>query len=129
MKKNICVFCGSRDGNNLDMIAKSAEIGRELSYAGFGIVFGGGRLGLMGAVAKAAIEANGSVIGIIPKGLTSREPIQQQLTELFVVDDIIERKRLMIEKKFFHHMCDMFLEMIKTMSIYSEEMKERFKIK
>jgi uncharacterized protein (TIGR00730 family) len=52
----------------------------------------------MGAVAKAAIEANGSVIGIIPKGLTSREPIQQQLTELFVVDDIIERKRLMMEK-------------------------------
>jgi uncharacterized protein (TIGR00730 family) len=80
------------------MIAKTAEVGRELSYAGFGIVFGGGRLGLMGAVAKAAIEANGSVIGIIPKGLTSREPIQQQLTELYVVDDIIERKRLMIEK-------------------------------
>ena len=80
------------------MIAKTAEIGRELSYAGFGIVFGGGRLGLMGAVAKAAIEANGSVIGIIPKGLTSREPIQQQLNELFVVDDIIERKRMMMEK-------------------------------
>jgi hypothetical protein len=98
MKKNICIFCGSRDGNNLDMIAKTAEVGRELSYAGFGIVFGGGRLGLMGAVAKAAIEANGSVIGIIPKGLTSREPIQQQLTELYVVDDIIERKRMMIEK-------------------------------
>ena len=98
MKKNICVFCGSRDGNNLDMIAKTAEVGRELSYAGFGIVFGGGRLGLMGAVAKAAIEANGSVIGIIPKGLTSREPIQQQLTELHVVNDIIERKRMMMER-------------------------------
>ena len=88
MKKNICVFCGSRDGDNLDTIAN----------ASYGVIFGGGRLGLMGAVAKAALEEKGSVIGVIPTGLTAREPIQQELTELFVVDDIIERKRLMIEK-------------------------------
>lgn len=98
MKKNICVFCGSRDGDNLDTIAKAADMGRAIANAGYGIVFGGGRLGLMGAVAKAAIESKTNVIGIIPTGLTAREPIQQELTELFVVDDIIERKRLMIEK-------------------------------
>lgn len=98
MKKNICVFCGSRDGDNLDTIAKASDLGRALADAGYGIVFGGGRLGLMGAVARSAIEVGGSVIGIIPTGLTAREPLQQELSELFVVDDIIERKRLMMEK-------------------------------
>lgn len=73
-------------------------MGRAIANASYGVVFGGGRLGLMGAVAKAALEEKGSVIGVIPTGLTAREPIQQELTELFVVDDIIERKRLMIEK-------------------------------
>jgi len=98
MKKHICVFCGSRDGDNLDTIAKASDLGRDLANAGYGIVFGGGRLGLMGAVARSAIEVGGSVIGIIPTGLTAREPVQQELSELFVVDDIIERKRLMMEK-------------------------------
>ena len=98
MKKNICVFCGSRDGDNLDTIAKASDLGRALADAGYGIVFGGGRLGLMGAVARSAIEVGGSVTGIIPTGLTAREPVQQELSELFVVDDIIERKRLMMEK-------------------------------
>lgn len=98
MKKNICVFCGSRDGDNLDIIARTADMGRKIAQADFGLVFGGGRLGLMGTIAKAAIEGKGSVIGIIPTGLTAREPVQQELTELFVVNDIIERKRLMIEK-------------------------------
>ena len=98
MKKHICVFCGSRDGDNLDTIAKASDLGRDLANAGYGIVFGGGRLGLMGAVARSAIGVGGSVIGIIPTGLTAREPVQQELSELFVVDDIIERKRLMMEK-------------------------------
>lgn len=98
MNKTICVFCGSKDGDNLDTLAKAADLGRALAEEGFHIVFGGGRYGLMGSVAKAAIESKGRVIGIIPTGLTSREPVQQELTELFVVDDIIERKRLMIEK-------------------------------
>ena len=98
MNKTICVFCGSKDGDDLNTIAKAADLGRALAEEGFSIVFGGGRFGLMGSVARAAIESNGRVIGIIPTGLTSREPVQQELTELFVVDDIIERKRLMIEK-------------------------------
>jgi uncharacterized protein (TIGR00730 family) len=98
MNLNICVFCGAKDGDNLSTIAKASDLGRGLAEEGFGVVFGGGRYGLMGSVAKAAIESNGRVIGIIPTGLTSREPVQQELTELFVVNDIIERKRLMIEK-------------------------------
>ena len=79
-------------------MAKAGDLGRAIADAGYGLVFGGGSLGLMGIVADAAIKANGHVIGIIPKGLTAREPVQQELQELFVVDDIIERKRLMIEK-------------------------------
>ncbi len=98
MNINICVFCGSKDGDNINTLAKAGDLGRALANEQFGLVFGGGRLGLMGSVAQAAIESQGRVIGIIPTGLTSREPIQQELTELFVVDDIIERKRLMIER-------------------------------
>jgi uncharacterized protein (TIGR00730 family) len=98
MNKNICVFCASRQGDNLNTIAKAGDLGRAIADSGYGLVFGGGRLGLMGVVASAAIEANGHVIGIIPKGLTAREPVQQELKELFVVEDIIERKRLMIER-------------------------------
>lgn len=98
MNINICVFCGSKDGDNINTLAKAGDLGRALAGDQYGIVFGGGRFGLMGSVAQAAIEAQGRVIGIIPTGLTSREPVQQELTELFVVDDIIERKRLMIEK-------------------------------
>ena len=98
MNINICVFCGSKDGDNINTLAKAGDLGRALASEQFGIVFGGGRFGLMGSVAQAAIESQGRVIGIIPTGLTSKEPVQQELTELFVVDDIIERKRLMIER-------------------------------
>ena len=98
MNKNICVFCASRQGDNLNTIAKAGDLGRAIADSGYGLIFGGGRLGLMGTIASSAIEANGHVIGIIPKGLTAREPVQQELKELFVVDDIIERKRLMIER-------------------------------
>ena len=66
MNKTICVFCGSKDGDNLDTLAKAADLGRALAEEGFGVVFGGGRFGLMGSVAKAAIESKGRVIGIIP---------------------------------------------------------------
>jgi uncharacterized protein (TIGR00730 family) len=98
MNKNICVFCASRTGDNLNTIAKAGDLGRAIAESDYGLVFGGGKLGLMGAVASAAIDANGKVVGIIPKGLTAREPVQQELTELFVVTDIIERKRMMMER-------------------------------
>jgi len=98
MRKNICVFCGSKSGENLEIIERAASLGRRIAQENYGIVFGGGRYGLMGAVAQAALEAGGHVTGIIPTGLSAREPVQQQLTELFVVDDIIARKRLMIDK-------------------------------
>lgn len=96
--KHICVFCASQSGNDIDLIAKASDLGRALAQLGYGLVFGGGRYGLMGAVANGALELNGHVIGIIPKGLTAREPVEHGISELFVVDDILERKRLMIEK-------------------------------
>jgi uncharacterized protein (TIGR00730 family) len=98
MNKNICVFCASRTGDNLNTIAKAGDLGRAIAESQYGLVFGGGKLGLMGTVASAALEANGKVIGIIPKGLTAREPVQQELSELFVVTDIIERKRMMMDR-------------------------------
>ena len=82
MNKNICVFCASRQGDNLNTIAKAGDLGRAIADSGYGLIFGGGRLGLMGTIASSAIEANGHVIGIIPKGLTAREPVQQELKEL-----------------------------------------------
>jgi uncharacterized protein (TIGR00730 family) len=96
--KNICVFCGSQPGDDLNLVSEAADLGRSIVRLGFGLVFGGGRLGLMGAVAEAALAHKGHVIGIIPKGLTSQEPVEQGLSELFVVDDLSERKRLMIDK-------------------------------
>lgn len=96
--KNICIFCGSRQGQNLELTAKAADLGRAIAQEGHQLIFGGGRFGLMGTISQAAIEARGKVIGITPTGLASREPVQHELTELHVVDDLVIRKRMMIDR-------------------------------
>lgn len=93
--RNVCVFCGSRTGND-DRFAQDAQtVGRELVARGYGIVFGGGRVGLMGIVADAALAQGGSVIGVIPRALQEREVAHQSLTQLHVVETMHERKALM----------------------------------
>jgi uncharacterized protein (TIGR00730 family) len=91
----ICVFCGSSDGDRPSYRAAARATGKTLARRGVGIVYGGGRVGLMGAVADAALEAGGEVIGVIPEMLAAREVAHRTLTELHVVGSMHERKALM----------------------------------
>src|SRR5215469_5924737 len=91
-----CVFCGSNRGTN-PRYAAAAELGRCLASSGIGIVYGGGKVGLMGVLADAAIEQGGEVIGVIPRMLVDREIAHPGLTELRIVGSMHERKALMAD--------------------------------
>jgi len=93
--KRICVFCGSRSGNDERYLALAREVGTSLARRGIGIVYGGGRIGMMGALADAALEAGGDVIGVIPHALERAEVAHQGLSALHVVISMHERKALM----------------------------------
>lgn len=96
--KNICVYCGSADGDDPRYAAAAETFGRLLAQAGIGLVFGGGSCGLMGITARATLNAGGRVTGIIPAFLDEREIAMSGLTEMVVVEDMHTRKRLMFEK-------------------------------
>jgi uncharacterized protein (TIGR00730 family) len=91
----ICVFCGSSDGDRGSYLEAARATGVSLARRGIGVVYGGGRVGLMGALADAALEAGGDVIGIIPEMLAAREVAHRTLTSLHVVGSMHERKALM----------------------------------
>ncbi len=91
----ICVFCGSNDGNRSLFRETAADVGRMLVTRGLGIVYGGGRVGCMGALADAALAAGGDVIGVIPRALEAREVAHRGLTALHVVETMHERKAMM----------------------------------
>jgi uncharacterized protein (TIGR00730 family) len=91
----ICVFCGSSDGTSPAYLEAARRTGTLLGERGIGVVYGGGRIGLMGAVADAAVAAGAEVIGIIPEMLAAREVAHRSLTELHVVGSMHERKALM----------------------------------
>ncbi len=95
--RRICVFCGASPGNEPRYLAAAHDVGEGLARRGIGVVYGGGRVGLMGAVAGAALAAGGEVIGVIPQGLVDRELAHPELTELHVVDTLHERKALMAD--------------------------------
>ncbi|MDB5028211.1 MAG: hypothetical protein JWO66_1900 [Candidatus Eremiobacteraeota bacterium] len=92
----VCVYCGSAAGNDPQFVATARAFGAALARAGIGVVFGGGRVGLMGAVADAALEAGGEVIGIIPRFLEERE-VAHSGVDLRVVRSMHERKQLMAD--------------------------------
>jgi uncharacterized protein (TIGR00730 family) len=96
--RNICVYCGSGPGLNPAYRQAARTLGRELGTNGFGLVYGGGSLGLMGEVARATLESGGSVTGIIPGFLTEKERMMRDVNELIVTEDMHERKRLMFER-------------------------------
>lgn len=96
--KNICVYCGSAEGDDPRHAAAAETFGRLLAQAGIGLVFGGGSCGLMGITARATLNAGGRVTGIIPAFLDEREIAMSGLTEMVVVEDMHTRKRLMFEK-------------------------------
>jgi uncharacterized protein (TIGR00730 family) len=93
----LCVFCGSSPGLKPAYFESARTVGRLLAERGIGLVFGGGRVGLMGALADAALEAGGEAIGVIPRILETREVAHLGLTKLHVVETMHERKALMTE--------------------------------
>ena len=97
MSITVCVFCGSRPGSNPSWSTASSQLGSEIAKHGWRLVFGGGGGGLMGELARGALASHGTVIGIIPNFLTEAEPVIQDLSELYVVESMIERKEMMVD--------------------------------
>jgi uncharacterized protein (TIGR00730 family) len=90
--QRICVFCGASPGRSPGYLELATSVGGGLAERGIGVVFGGSRVGMMGAVADAALAAGGEVIGVIPRRLVDRELAHGGLTELRVVETLHERK-------------------------------------
>ncbi len=93
--RRICVFCGASSGRDPAYRELAEAVGAGLAARGIGLVYGGGRVGLMGALADAALAAGGEVVGVIPQGLMDRELAHPGLTELRVVTTLHERKAVM----------------------------------
>ncbi|MCW1384233.1 TIGR00730 family Rossman fold protein [Novosphingobium sp. KCTC 2891] len=91
--KRLAVYCGSASPADGRYVALARDVGRALAERGIGVVYGGGRLGLMGAVASGALEAGGEVIGVIPEALAGPEVANADCTELRVVRSMHERKQ------------------------------------
>ncbi|WP_242185629.1 TIGR00730 family Rossman fold protein [Sphingomonas sp. CARO-RG-8B-R24-01] len=91
--KRLAVYCGSASPSDPVYIDSARQVGRTLAERGIGVVYGGGKLGLMGAVADSALEAGGEVIGIIPQALVNAEVAHRGLTELHVVGTMHQRKQ------------------------------------
>jgi uncharacterized protein (TIGR00730 family) len=91
------VFCGSSPGVNPAYMEAAGEVGRLIAHRGLGLVYGGACVGMMGAIADAALEAGAEVIGVIPDALLSKEVAHANLTELRIVSTMHERKALMAE--------------------------------
>lgn len=93
--KSVVVFCGSSAGNKPVYEQQAFELGKILAEKGLVLVYGGAKVGLMGAVADGAIQANGKVIGVLPHFLQQKELAHEGLTELILVDTMHERKTKM----------------------------------
>jgi len=95
---SLCVFCGSKFGEQPAFRAAAAELGRLMAERGVGLVYGGGRIGLMGVVAEAVLAGGGQVTGIIPEFLQRLEVGNDDVQELIVTDSMHSRKRRMFER-------------------------------
>ena len=94
----ICVFCGANTGSGPQFGAVAIELGASIAAAGHDLVYGGGRVGLMGAVADAALGTGGRVVGFMPQALVDREVAHLGLTELVVTDSMHTRKAAMSDR-------------------------------
>ncbi len=95
--KRVCVFCGSKVGNDEQYRQSAVELGQLIVEQGYGLVFGGGSVGLMGVVADAALAAGGEVVGVIPGPLATKELLHPDVPDMRVVANMHERKALMSE--------------------------------
>jgi len=93
----ICVYCGSSEGRDTAYVEAARALGRTLAERGIDLVYGGGHVGLMGAVADATLDAGGDVYGVMPQALVDREIAHEGVTELVVVDSMHERKARMAD--------------------------------
>lgn len=98
MTRSLCVFCGSSSGANAAYERAARQLGQQIADRRLRLVYGGGRVGLMGSIADAVLEAGGHVVGVIPQALADIELAHQHLDELLVVDSMHQRKALMAEK-------------------------------
>jgi hypothetical protein len=96
--QSLAVFCGSRVGANPAYAAAGRLLGQGLAQAGIRLVFGGGRIGIMGVVADAVLQSGGTVLGVIPEFLTQMEVAHAGVTELVVTDSMHTRKRRLYEE-------------------------------
>jgi uncharacterized protein (TIGR00730 family) len=96
--RTVCVYCGSGPGTNPRFTEAAIALGRILAEHGIRLVYGGGSIGLMGAIATSVLDHGGSVTGIIPDFLTARENALTRIQEMIVTPDMHERKRLMFER-------------------------------
>jgi uncharacterized protein (TIGR00730 family) len=96
--KSICVYCASGPGTNPAYVAAAKSLGRILSENGVRLIYGGGSVGLMGAIADAVLESGGEITGIIPEFLMNREHMLLRAQERIVTRDMHERKRIMFER-------------------------------
>ena len=93
--KRVCVFCGSNPGIRPEYVEAARALAAEVARRGMGLVYGGAAVGVMGALADAALREGGEIIGVIPRGLAAREIAHTGLTELRQVDSMHERKAMM----------------------------------
>jgi uncharacterized protein (TIGR00730 family) len=91
----VCVFCGSREGADPAHAAAAAATGRALAEAGLRLVYGAGEVGLMGAVARAAMGAGGATLGVVPAHLVGREAARRDVASVVVTETMHERKKVM----------------------------------
>lgn len=95
--KSIVVFCGSSEGNDPEVISKGYELGKTLALKGIDLIYGAGKIGIMGRVAKGALDNKGKVIGVIPEFLMLKEVAHLGLTELHSTENMHQRKLMMHE--------------------------------
>lgn len=91
----ICVYCGSKSGAGEIYASAATALGAAIAESGFGMVYGGGNVGLMGIAAESVMAGGGEVVGVIPRALKEKELAHLGLAELVVVDDMHERKAVM----------------------------------
>lgn len=96
-KPGICVFCGSRDGDNPAFVASAAELGRLIGENGFSLVYGGGGAGMMGTLARATADAGGDILGIMPDFLRAHELPPEWMHDLVLTSDMAQRKNQMVD--------------------------------
>ncbi len=103
--KSVCVYCGSREGSRPEYVAAARELGAEMARRGLTLVYGGGRVGLMGVVADEVLAGGGRVVGVIPEFMVAAERAHTGCTELIVVGTMHERKQTMSDR------CDAIVTM------------------